>query len=260
MRTTPLPPVVPRRGAALVPVLALLAAAALGAAAACRPAAGDARADAGAAKGAANGAAGASAGGGAAPGRMPADSLALRAAADTGRILGSPSARVWVLVASDFQCPYCKVWHDASYAELQRDYVATGKVRMAFMNFPLDQHAQAIPAAEAAMCAAAQGRFWPYHTALFETQDRWGQGGDQRPVYAELAARVGVDTARWGACVDSHVMRALVEADRDRMTRAGVQSTPSFFVGRTQLAGALPTPVFRQAIDSALAAGAPAAR
>ncbi len=107
------------------------------------------------------------------------------------------------------------------------------------------------------MCASAQGKFWAYHTALFETQDRWGRMQDAAPVYDSLATAVGADVARFRACTASHVMRALVEADRDRMERAGVRSTPSFFVGNQALAGAQPTSVFREALDAALA-GRPA--
>jgi len=182
-----------------------------------------------------------------------ADSTALRAAADSGRIQGAPGAGVWLIMVSDFQCPYCKQWHDDSYATLAREYVATGKVRAAFLNFPLDQHQQALPSAEAAMCASAQGKFWPYQSALFETQARWGAMSDASPVYDSLATALGVDLARFRRCTASHVMRPLVEADRDRMQRAGVRSTPSFFVGDQQIAGAQPTATFRQALDAALA-------
>jgi protein-disulfide isomerase len=196
----------------------------------------------------------------AATGRPGADSTALRAAADSGRIMGAPGAKVWLIMVSDFQCPYCRRWHDDSYEALRREYVAGGRVRAAFLNFPLDQHAQAVPSAEAAMCASAQGRFWQYHSALYTTQERWGAMADARPVYDSLAASVGADLARFRACTASHVMRALVDADRDRMQRAGVRSTPSFFVGDRQLAGALPTPAFREALDAALAAPAAAGR
>lgn len=182
-----------------------------------------------------------------------ADSNAMRAAADRGRILGDSTAKVWVLMVSDFQCPYCKMWHDQSFEALRREYVASGKVRMAYLHYPLDQHEQAMPTAEAAMCAAVQGRFWEYQSALFGTVDRWGRAGDQSAVYDSLAQAQRLDLARFRACTRSHVMRALVEADRDRMARAGVRSTPSFFVGSRGIAGAQPVGVFREAIDAELA-------
>ena len=197
----------------------------------------------------------AAAGGEAAPGEAlatPADSTAMRAAADRGRILGDSTAKVWVLMVSDFQCPYCKMWHDQSFEALRREYVATGKVRMAYLHYPLDQHEQAVPSAEAAMCASVQRKFWEYQSALFGTVARWGQGGDQSAVYDSLAQAQGLDMARFRACTKSHVMRALVEADRDRMARAGVRSTPSFFVGQQGIAGAQPVGVFREAIEAEL--------
>ena len=100
---------------------------------------------------------------------QPADSDAVRA--DLARIQGSPTAPVWVIEVSDFQCPYCKQWHDQTYKKLRDEFVNTGKVRLAYVNFPLAQHAHAGPAAEGAMCASAQGKFWEMHDALFTTQE-----------------------------------------------------------------------------------------
>jgi protein-disulfide isomerase len=186
-------------------------------------------------------------------GSMPADSAAQRAAADSGRIMGAPGAKVWMIIASDFQCPYCKMWHDQSYEALRKDYVDAGRVRMAYVNYPLSMHEQAKPAAEAAMCASAQKKFWEYHTALFQSQDSWTKPGDQSAKFDSLATALGLDGARFRACTQSHVMRAVVEADQDRMQRSGVASTPTFFIGNQRVEGAQPLGVFRAAMDSALA-------
>lgn len=184
---------------------------------------------------------------------MPADSAQLRTAADAGRIIGAPTAKLWMIEASDFQCPYCKMWHDASYEALKREYVDAGKIRLAFFNYPLEMHEQALPSAEAAMCASAQGKFWAYHSALFSNQTAWAKGGDQSPYFDSVAASLGLDAARFRTCTRSHVMRALIEADHDRMAQRGVQSTPSFFVGSQRIDGAEPVQLFRQVLDKALA-------
>src|ERR1039458_828332 len=77
------------------------------------------------------------------PGAAPTrDSLT--DAADRGRILGKESAPVWFVMVSDFQCPFCKTWHDSTFRMIEKDYVETGKLRMAFINFPL--HANSLPA------------------------------------------------------------------------------------------------------------------
>jgi hypothetical protein len=83
-------------------------------------------------------------------------------------------------------------------------------------------------------------KFWEYQSALFGTIERWGKPGDQTAVYESLATAQGLDLARFRSCMRSHVMRAVIEGDRVRMQQAGVQSTPSFFVGSQAIAGAQP--------------------
>lgn len=183
------------------------------------------------------------------------DSLTLLARADSGRVQGAGSAPVWVVVASDFQCPYCKVWHDQTYPMIVRDYVNTGKVRIAYLNFPLRMHQHAERTAEAAMCAGVQGKFWSMHDAIFATQEQWA-GRDDAGATAlldSLAVRGGVHAPSWRSCVSSHAMLPLIRADQDRSARAGVQSTPHFFIGERAISGAAPPDTFRVAIEQALA-------
>ncbi len=174
-------------------------------------------------------------------------------AADRGRIAGDSTARTWVVIASDFQCPYCRQWHSESYRSLVDEYVRTGKVRVAYLNFPLGQHRNAIPTASGAMCAGAQGRFWQYHDALFESQAQWSAMSDARPVLDSIARGVGVNMPQWTQCFESDVMLPLILADRDRASKGGVQSTPSFLVGGQVVAGAVPFADMRPVIDSAIA-------
>lgn len=175
-------------------------------------------------------------------------------AADRGRIRGSASAPVWLIEVSDFQCPFCKQWHDASFAAIDSEYVKTGKVRLAYLNFPLSSiHPNARAAAEAAMCASVQGKFWQLHESLFATQARWEGQSNPLPTFDSLAVAAGVDAPAWRNCMTTHATARLIDADRDRSRSAGVQSTPTFFIGDRKLEGAYPTDSFRVAIDSALA-------
>ena len=179
------------------------------------------------------------------------------AAADRGRIRGSADARVWFIEVSDFQCPFCKQWHDASFAALDNEYVKTGKVRMAYLNFPLTSiHPNAQAAAEAAMCASVQDRFWEMHEALFASQQRWEAERDPMSTFDSLAVASGVEPTAWRSCMTSHATARLIEADRDRSRGAGVGSTPTFFIGDRKLEGAYPTDSFRVALDKAIAAAA----
>ena len=182
---------------------------------------------------------------------QPADSDAIKA--DLARIQGSPTAPVWVIEVSDFQCPFCKQWHDQTYKKLRDEFVKTGKVRLAYVNFPLGQHAHAGPAAEGAMCAGAQGKFWEMHDALFTTQEKWASLPSSAAYFESLARTTGVDLPRWRQCVQSGKMRPWIQADHDRAERAGAASTPSFMIGDQILVGAQPIENLRSAIDSALA-------
>jgi protein-disulfide isomerase len=183
-------------------------------------------------------------------GAMPHDSISDRA--DRGRILGDSSAPVWVIMASDFQCPYCKQWEDANYAKIVKDYVKTGRVRLAFLNMPLSMHRNALPASEAAMCASVQSKFWPMHDTLFASQTAWEVLPDPRPKFDSITKALGVDMPQWRACMAEHATVALIDADRDRARQAGVNSTPTFFVGSQILAGADAN--VSAAIDAALKA------
>jgi len=175
------------------------------------------------------------------------------AAADHGRIEGDANAKTWLIVASDFQCPFCKDWHDESYKIVYDEYVRSGKLKVAYVNYPLQQHQNAEPAAEAAMCASAQGKFWPYHEALFATQHQWEILVPPTAFLDSLAGAVGLDKPAWQQCVASGKMKPLIEADHDRVAAAGVVSTPSFLIGDKVLAGAQPIATLRAAIDSELA-------
>ena len=178
----------------------------------------------------------------------------LLVAADHGRILGDSTVKTWVVIVSDFQCPFCKQWHDESYRALYDEYVRPGRVRVAYLNFPLRQHQHAMATAEAAMCAAAQGKFWEFQDELFATQNSWASLPSARPVLDSIAsATPGLDRAKWTACVDSGKTQPLIMADRNRASAAGVESTPSFLIGGQVIAGAQPMDVLRAAINAELA-------
>ena len=198
------------------------------------------------------------------PPRTPAplDSAAV-VRADLSRIVGDSAAPVWVVIISDFQCPYCKVWHDSTYPALRAEFVDRGRARLAYLHMPLPQHQHAGIAAELAMCAGEQGRFWEMHDVIFATQPEWTSLPIGTDYFRSLARRVAVDTARIHQCLDSGSMRKLVAADYQRAVDARARSTPSFFVGDSLIVGVQPIAQFRVAIANALrkrATGGPGVR
>lgn len=180
------------------------------------------------------------------------DSLLRRA--DAGRIMGSPTAKVWMVVVSDFQCPYCRDFDLNVAPTIRQQYVKTGRVRIAYLNFPLNQHQHAWPAAEVAMCAAAQDRFWPVHDAIFASQPRWsGLTREQGARFFDsLAVASGVAAEPLRACVSSGALKPLIQADYDRSRRAGAQSTPTVIIDAKVIPGVAPLEIYRATLDSAL--------
>ena len=170
------------------------------------------------------------------------------------RSKGSLTAPVTVYEMSDFQCPYCKRHAMETYPLLEREYIDTGKVRWVFVNFPLPMHPNAAPAAEVAMCAAQQGKFWPVHDLLFTYQETWAPLKEPGAFMLALGDSVGADRAALTSCVQQKASRPIVEADAMGSARSGANSTPTFYIEGGLLVGAYPIETFRQILDSVYAA------
>ena len=161
-------------------------------------------------------------------------------------IAGSPAkgpaaAPVEVVEFSDFQCPFCL----RAYPTVNQVLSTYGdRVHFVYRNYPLPNHPDARPAAEAAACAAEQGQFWPYYDRLFADQTKLSADG-----LKQSAAALGLDTGRFNACVDTHKYKDRVETDIKEGNEAGVNGTPAFFINGRLLSGAQPFDAFKRVID-----------
>ena len=165
---------------------------------------------------------------------------------DDDPTLGPADATVTIVEFSDYECPYCQVWHDQVFGELVAAYGS--KVRFVYRDFPLDQiHPQARPAAIAATCAGAQGKYWEYHNLLFGGE--LGLGSEARTAYAQ---RLGLDLEQFAACVADEAGSVEVEADLQDAYELGVRGTPTFFINGRPLVGAQPLEAFAAIIDEEL--------
>lgn len=170
--------------------------------------------------------------------------------------MGDSSAPIWIVMISDFQCPYCKQFHDGALKEVISDYVNTGRARLAYLHLPLRQHAHSRPAARASLCASAQGKFWQYADSVFAAQQRLETSASSTQLLNGFAQSLSLDMPAFHSCVESAAIENMLQVDIQQATRAGVKSTPSFFVGDFLVEGNAPYNYFRQAIDSALAVAA----
>ncbi len=171
------------------------------------------------------------------------------------RSKGSADAPVTVYEMSDFQCPYCRQFFLESFPSIERDFINTGKVRWVFVNFPLTQiHRHAAAAAEFAVCASRQGKFWPVHDHLFQTQPQWTDLPDAATAFRAMIPQLKLDAPKMNACIESGTARAEVRQDAEGSARSGARSTPTFYVEGGLVTGAHPYPVYRRILDSIVTA------
>ncbi len=183
----------------------------------------------------------------------PSDAAPRRTAVPDSRMInvgddplkGSTTAPVRIVEFADFECPSCGQFFLNTEGSLNALY--GDRIQWAFLDFPLQQHARALPAAVAAQCAHLQGKFWPYHDLVFANQAKLSD--DDLRSYAD---RVGVDRKKWDACFTNQETLPGIQEDSDLGNELGVDATPTFFVGGQTLKGAMPITSFMEVIDPVL--------
>jgi protein-disulfide isomerase len=148
--------------------------------------------------------------------------LVIPPAADD-HVKGPAHAHVTIVEYGDFECPLCKQAAPGLKGLLER---FAGRIRFAWRHFPLEElHPHALAAAEAAECAAAQGKFWEMHDLLFENQ------AHLKPKHLhEYAERLELDLARFAAEMDDHVYVQRVREHIESGRRSHVRGTPGLFL------------------------------
>jgi protein-disulfide isomerase len=170
---------------------------------------------------------------------------------DPKRVKGNPKARVMIVEFSDFQCPYCGQVEATLKSVLAKH---EGTVALAFRDMPITQiHPFAEGAAEAARCAAEQGKFWEYHDLLFADQGALDRNG-----LIAKAAKLQLDPKQFETCISSEKYKSQVQQDNQEGMRAGVSGTPGFFINGVFISGAQPEAIFEKIIEDQLVLAASA--
>ena len=166
---------------------------------------------------------------------------------DRTRLRGDPKAPITVVEFADYQCPYCKQV-ETTVKELLKKY--PGQVNLAFRDFPLASiHPYSEKASEAARCAGQQGKFWEFHDALFASQTKLDEPG-----LNAIAQTLALDEKSFQACLASGEYKTQISRDQEDGRKAGVSSTPGFFVNGVFLSGAQPEAAFEKIIGDELSA------
>lgn len=165
--------------------------------------------------------------------------------------MGRVDAPVVMVEWAEFQCPFCGQFARDTQPELVKKYVDSGKVRIEWRDFPY-LGKQSTTAAHAGRAAAAQGRFWEYHDALFAHQVPVNSGELDEEHLVHVAGTLGMDTGKFRDDMNSQQVADAVEHDRQEALGLGITGTPAFVIGDQPLIGSMSTDTFERAIDKQL--------
>lgn len=174
-------------------------------------------------------------------------------------VRGSANAKVIFVEFSDYECPFCARYANSVAKDLDKKFIATGRMKHIFANNPLPSHGAAQDLAIAAMCAGEQGRYWEAHDALFLAQAKNKE--EIQPLLRDLR----LDDKKYRLCVDSSSEQSKrIEKDKKVAKDLGLNGTPGFAIGhlnskgevelRTLILGVQPLEVFEKAISDAASA------
>lgn len=163
--------------------------------------------------------------------------------------LGNPDAPVTIIEYASLTCPHCASFHTDVLPELKEKYIAPGKVRLVYRDFPLDQ--RALQAAALAHCVAPE-RYFGFLDVLFETQANWAQAESLTPL-RRLGRLAGLGEDQMDRCLaDQELMDGILQERLIAQNEHDVQSTPSFVIDGQTYAGARDIEGLSELIDPLL--------
>jgi protein-disulfide isomerase/uncharacterized membrane protein YphA (DoxX/SURF4 family) len=154
------------------------------------------------------------------------------AKAPVGKRIGAPNAAVEIVEFTDFECPACGVAYKA-LKQIESQYA--GKISVTFKHYPLHYHKSAMSAHRAAECANLQGKFWPFHDLLYQSQREWV--GKDPVVFVTYAQLLGLDLQRFNDCFSSPDPDLTIQAEMQQARDSQVNATPTFFINGERIVG-----------------------
>jgi len=173
-------------------------------------------------------------------------------------VLGSNTATVTIVEVGDYQCHMCKLWFEETRPLIIENYISAGKVNLVFVDMPF-LGSDSIPASEATYCADDQGKYWEYHSALFQYQQEIDDGWASANRLQAIAFNLDLDIEQFDKCMttDDHYSRVNYNK-QIAVTEFGANSTPTFMIVNTssgdsqRIIGAHPYATFEKIINSLL--------
>ena len=167
-----------------------------------------------------------------------------------GYYLGSDSAPLTITEYADYECPACQQFTAVQMPTIVERLIATGRVRWRYRDFPLEQHRHARPAAHAAACAEEQGKYWEMNQRIYAWDPQWPFKSDATEIFRDYAKAVGLDVAKYDACMQSARYAGRLQASLIEGQRAGVSSTPTFLINGRLYPGSIHYDMLKALLDS----------
>ena len=171
--------------------------------------------------------------------------------------LGSESAPITIVEFGDYQCEACYHWFHNTRSTLIDNYIETGKAKLVFVDLPFLGRDSPI-AAQASYCAEDQGKYWKYHSMLYNFQEGAPDSGwADRDRLNSFAFTLNMNMDEFNDCMDSSKYKIRVKANYNEAVKQGAQATPTFIIisqdGKMEkFSGAQPYSVFAATIESML--------
>ncbi len=172
------------------------------------------------------------------------------AAEPAEQALGNPNAPVTIIEYASLTCPHCAHFQKEVLPKLKERYIAPGKVRLVYRDFPLDQ--KALAASILAHCAGPD-RYFGFVDVLFQTQESWATANDYVAALKQIGKLGGLTEAQMDACfADQRLTDQILQSRLDAQNQYNVGSTPTFVIDGKTYAGARDIDEFASLIDPLL--------
>ena len=167
------------------------------------------------------------------------------------RILGRADAPVTLTEYASFTCPHCAALHRGALVQIKKEYIDTGRVRLIYRDFPLDQTAEA--ASMMARCAAPN-RYFPLVQMLYRSQLNWARARNPSAALAQIVRLAGISQKTFDACMSNRALYESIINSRNTASKTKqVRSTPTLFLGEEMIQGELTAARLKVMLDDALA-------
>ncbi|HLJ63598.1 MAG TPA: DsbA family protein [Stellaceae bacterium] len=165
------------------------------------------------------------------------------------RVLGKEEAPITIFEYASFTCPHCAAFDQRTLPKVKEMWIDTGKAKLIFRDFPLDE--TALTASVVTHCMPAE-RFYPMIDVLYQNQGIWARADDPVGSLKHFAALGGASTAQIDACLQDQQLANFIVGERFTAHQSyGVNSTPTFFINGKMIEGDVSYDTFAKALENA---------